>query len=63
MRPDDDTEMRGADTSLSLLGRIAACLWFLVVTGLFMRGLVAMLLSTPTAGASFSDWSAVLSVA
>jgi protein-S-isoprenylcysteine O-methyltransferase Ste14 len=61
MRPDDDTEMRGADTSLSLPGRIAACLWFLVVTGLFMRGLVAMLLATPTAGASFSDWSAVLS--
>jgi protein-S-isoprenylcysteine O-methyltransferase Ste14 len=61
MRSDDDSEMKGADTSLSLLGRIAACLWFLVVTGLFTRGLIAMLLATPTAGGSFSDWSAVLS--
>ena len=61
MRPDDDTETRGAATSLSLLGRIAACLWFLAVTALFTRGLVAMLLATPTAGGSFSDWSAVLS--
>jgi protein-S-isoprenylcysteine O-methyltransferase Ste14 len=55
--------MRGRDIPppLSLLGRIAACLWFMVVTALFMRGLVAMLLATPTAGGSFSDWSAVLS--
>jgi protein-S-isoprenylcysteine O-methyltransferase Ste14 len=46
---------------LCLLGRIASCLWFAVVTALFARGLVAMLVSTPTAGASFSDWSAVMS--
>lgn len=46
---------------LSMLGRIAGCLWFLVVTILFTRGLVGMLLATPTAGASFSDWSAVMS--
>ncbi|HEX4507679.1 MAG TPA: isoprenylcysteine carboxylmethyltransferase family protein [Alphaproteobacteria bacterium] len=45
----------------SLLGRVAACLWFLVVTTLFARGLVAMLIATPTGGASFSDWSAVMS--
>ena len=44
-----------------LLGRIVGCLWFLVVTILFTRGLVGMLLATPTGGASFSDWSAVLS--
>src|SRR6185312_10329435 len=45
----------------SMLGRFAACLWFLVVTGLFTRGLVGMMLATPTGGASFSDWSAVMS--
>ena len=46
---------------ISILGRVASCLWFVVVTALFTRGLVAMLLATPTAGTSFSDWSAVLS--
>jgi protein-S-isoprenylcysteine O-methyltransferase Ste14 len=55
-----DSSDRSART-LSLLGRVASCLWFAVVTGLFARGLVAMLVSTPTAGASFSDWSAVMS--
>jgi protein-S-isoprenylcysteine O-methyltransferase Ste14 len=44
-----------------ILSRIAGCLWFLVVTALFTRGLVGMLMVTPTAGASFGDWSAVLS--
>jgi protein-S-isoprenylcysteine O-methyltransferase Ste14 len=63
MRRDDDTEMPGRDLSpsLSLLGRIAACLWFIVLTVLFTRGLIAMLLATPTGGTRFSDWSAVLS--
>jgi len=63
MRLADHTEKTGAEPSprSSLLGRVAACLWFLVLTALFARGLVAMLLATPTGGASFSDWSAVLS--
>jgi protein-S-isoprenylcysteine O-methyltransferase Ste14 len=57
------TERKGREIgpSFSLLTRIASCLWFLVLTVLFARGLVTMLLVTPTAGSSFSDWSAVLS--
>jgi len=49
------------DGMSGILGRVAACLWFLVVTALFTRGLIGMLIATPTAGTSFSDWSAVLS--
>ena len=47
--------------SFSLLGRVAASLWFIVLAIVFGRGLVGMVRAVPPGGAGFSEWAAVVS--
>ena len=43
------------------VGRTSACLWFLLLAGLYGRSLVTLQQAAPMGGASFVDWAPILS--
>src|SRR5664279_197502 len=59
------SDLGGAESSTvsndPLLGRVAACLWFLVMAIVYARGLADTIRAVPAENADFSAWSAVLS--
>lgn len=44
-----------------VLSRLAACLWFFVLTILFAHGFTDMLRTMPANGAGFADWAEIVS--
>jgi protein-S-isoprenylcysteine O-methyltransferase Ste14 len=47
--------------SFALLSRVAASLWFVILSIVFARGLIATITAVPPGSLTFSDWSPVVS--